>query len=87
MLEHHAATLSKALPFYYCSPFSISQLSQSRKNNFLESLETNNFSKNMTKLVKVFSKNNYTYSYLMEECINELTKKHMSHCLRFFTTN
>ena len=52
--------LSKVLPFYNCSPFSISQLTQSRKNRFLEKLESNNFNKNMTKLVNGFSKNNYT---------------------------
>ena len=79
--------LSKVLPFYNCSPFSISQLTQSRKNRFLEKLESNNFSKNMTKLVNGFSKNNYTCNFFMEESVNNLAKKHKADCLKVFHYN
>ena len=41
----------------------------------------------MTKLVNGFSKNNYTCSYLMEESLNNLTRKHMSDCLKVFHYN
>ena len=79
--------LSQVLPFYNCSPFSISQLTQSRKNRFLEKLESNNFSKNMIKLVNGFSKNNYTCNYFMEESVNNLIKKHKADCLKVFHFN
>ena len=79
--------LSKVLPFYNCSPFSISQLTQSRKNRFIEKLESNNFSKNMTKYVNGFSKNNYTCNFFMEESLNKLIKKHKPDCLKVFHYN
>ena len=79
--------LSKVLPFYNCSPFCISQLTQSRKNKFLEKLESNNFSKNMTKLVNGFSKNNYTCNFFLEEGLNNLAHRHMADCLKVFHCN
>ena len=79
--------LSKVLPFYNCSPFSISQLTQSRKNRFIEKLESNNFSKNMTKYVNGFSKNNYTCNFFMEESLNNLIQKHKPDCLKVFHYN
>ena len=79
--------LSNVLPFYNCSPFSISQLTQSRKNRFLEKLESNNFNKNMTKLVNGFSKNNYTCNFFMEESVNNLVQKHKADCLKVFHYN
>ena len=41
----------------------------------------------MTKLVNGFTKNNYTCSYLMEEGTNDLSRKHMSDCLKVFHYN
>ena len=79
--------LSKMLPFYNCSPFSISQLTLSRKNRFLEKLESNNFSRNMIKFVNGFSKNNYTCNFFMEESLNNLVQKHKPDCLKVFHYN
>ena len=79
--------LSKALSFNLCSPFSITQLTETSKSEVLEKLESNNFSKNMTKLVNGFSENNYTCNYYMEGSINNLTQKHRADCLRNFHYN
>ena len=80
-------SLSKALPFENCNSFMISQLFQSKKSMVLESLEANNFSKNIIKLVNGFSKNNYTCGYYQEESINNLSQKHLPDCLKIFHLN
>ena len=87
MIDDFTMMLSIALPFFGCSPFCVSQLSQSRKSKFLDSLESNNFSKNMIKLVNGFSKNNYTCSFFMEEGLNKLTRNHKADCLKVFHYN
>jgi len=79
--------LSKHLPFYGCSPFSISQTYLTNKNKILDDLESNNFSKNMLNLVNGFSKDNYTCGYFQEESINNLAKNHLPHCLKIFHLN
>ena len=79
--------LSKALPFYNSSPFSISQLTQTSRSKILEKLEANKFSNDMRNLVNGFSKNNYTCSYYMEDSINNLTRKHKTDCLKIFHYN
>ena len=86
-MDNYTLDLCKELPFYYCSPFSISQLTQSSKSKVLEKLEANNFSKNMRKLVNGFSKDNYTCSYYMEDSINNLSRKHKTDCLKIFHYN
>jgi len=48
--------LIKYLPFFGCSPFSISQTYLTNKNKILENLESNNFTENMLNLVNGFSK-------------------------------
>ena len=78
---------SKILPFHFCSPFALSQLVQSNKNRVLETLELNNFSKNMRKHVNGFSKNNYTCAYFDEESIQNLSRKHDPDCLKIFHLN
>ena len=78
---------SKLLPFHLCSPFTLTQLVQSRKSKVLETLESNNFSKNMRKHVNGFSKNNYTCSYFDEENIHSLTRKHEPDSLKIFHVN
>ena len=79
--------LSKHLPFYGCSPFSISQTYLTNKNKILDDLESNNFSENMLNLVNGFSKDNYTCGYFQEESINNLAKNHLPHCLKIFHLN
>ena len=86
-MDNYTLDLCKELPFYYCSPFSISQLTQSSKSKVLEKLEANNFSKNMRKLVNGVSKDNYTCSYYMEDSINNLSRKHKTDCLKNFHYN
>ena len=78
---------SKALPFHACSPFSLSQLFQTDKSKVFETLESNNFSKNMIKHVNGFSKNNYTCGYFDEESAFNLTKKHTPDCLKMIHVN
>ena len=63
---------SKALPFYTLSSFSLSQLFQTGKSKVLETLEENNFSRNMIKHVNGFSRNNFTCNCLEEESIHNL---------------
>ena len=78
---------AKALPFYNCSPFTISQMYQTPGNKVLEKLEANNFNKNMLKHVNGFSKNNYTCGYFQEDSILNLSKKHLQDCLKVFHLN
>ena len=78
---------SKALPFYILSTFTLSQLFQTGKRKVLETLENNNFSKNMIKIVNGFTKNNYTCNYLEEEGIHKLSTKHLPDCLKAFHVN
>ena len=81
------SAMCKILPFFTCSNVALSQLFQSRKDNVLEKLEGNNFSKNMIKHVNGFSKNNYTCSYYDEKSIIDLSKKHIPNCLKIFHLN
>ena len=85
MTDMSIKMLSKVLPFHNCSPFCVSQLTQSKKNKLLEKLDSNNFKKNMTKLVNGFSKNNYTCNYFLEESLNNLANKHKADCLKVFS--
>ena len=78
---------SKALPFHSCSQFSLSQLFQTGKSKVIESLEANNFSKNMIKHVNGFSKNNYTCGYFEEDSAFNLTKKHLPDSLKVIHVN
>ena len=78
---------SKALPFHSCSPFALSQLFQSGKNRVIETLESNNFSKNMIKHVNGFSKNNYTCGYYEEDSVFNLSKKHLPDSLKIIHVN
>ena len=78
---------SKALPFHNCSFFTISHMYSSNKNNVLEKMENNNFSKNMLDHVNGLSKNNYTCGYLDEEGIHNIAKKHISDSLKIFHAN
>ena len=78
---------SKALPFFLLSPFTLSQFFQTGKSEVLENLKGNNFSKSMIKHVNGFSKNNFTCNYFEEESIHQLSKKHMSDCLKVFHVN
>ena len=50
--------LTKSLPFATCSTFFLSQLFLSDKNEVLNKLKANKFTKNMIKHVNGFSKNN-----------------------------
>ena len=79
--------LTKSLPFATCSPFLLSQLFQSDKNNVLEKLKGNNFTKNMIKHVNGFSKNNYTCSYYENKSLKNLSKKHLPNSLKLFHLN
>ena len=78
---------SKALPFHSCSPFSVSQLFQTGKSKIIETLESNNFSKNMIKHVNGFSKNNYTCGYYEEDSAFNLTTKHLPDSLKIIHVN
>ena len=78
---------SRSLPFFNLSTFTLSQLFQTKKSKVLETLENNNFSKNMIKHVNGFSKNNFTCNYYEEESINQLATKHMPDCLKVLHVN
>ena len=77
-------TLSSALPFYNFSPYQIANLYQSKKEILFETLENNNFSRNMLKHVNGFSKDNYTCGYYQEHSIHNLKQKHLPDCLKSF---
>ena len=76
---------SKELPFHSCSTFSLTQLFQTGKNNVIEKLESNNFSKSMIKHVNGFSKNNYTCGYFEEDSAYNLTKRHTPDSLKNYS--
>ena len=78
---------SRSLPFFNLSTFTLSQLFQTNKSKVLETLENNNFSKNMIKHVNGFSKNNYTCSYYEEESLHQLSTKHLPDSLKVFHVN
>ena len=78
---------SKELPFHSCSTFTLTQLFQTGKNNVIEKLESNNFSKNMIKHVNGFSKNNYTCGYFEEDSAFNLTKRHNPDSLKIIHVN
>ena len=78
---------SKALPFHSCSPFSLSQLFQTGKSKVIETLEANNFSKNMIKHVNGFSKNNFTCGYFEDDSAFDLSKKHLPDSLKIIHVN
>ena len=80
-------SLSKILPFFTCSFFTLSQMFLSSKDKILEKLENNNFTKNMIKHVNGFSKDNYTCSYYDDMGITNLYKKHIPSCLKMFHVN
>ena len=66
--------LTKSLPFAKCSTFFSSQLFLSDKNEVLNKLKANNFTKNMIKHVNGFSKNNYTCNFYDKTSFHNLSK-------------
>ena len=66
-MDNRPPNLNNELPFFNCSNFTISQLFQTAKNNILETLQNNSFSKNTIQLVNGFSIDNYTCNYYHEE--------------------
>ena len=87
VMDNRPPNLSNVLPFSNCSNFTISQLFQTAKNNILETLQNNSFSKNTIQLVNGFSKDNYTCNYYHEESINDLSRKHSAKSLKVFHLN
>ena len=79
--------LTKSLPFAKCSTFFVSQLFLSDKNEVLNKLKANNFTKNMIKHVNGFSKNNYTCNFYDKTSIHNLSKKHLPNSLKIFHLN
>ena len=79
--------LTRLLPFASCSPFLLSQLFQSDKNEVIEKLKANNFTKNMIKHVNGFSKNNYTCNYYDLNNIHDLSLKHNPNGIKVFHLN
>ena len=86
-MDNRPPNLNNELPFFNCSNFTISQLFQTAKNNILETLQNNSFSKNTIQLVNGFSKDNYTCNYYHEESINDLSRKHSAKSLKVFHQN
>ena len=64
------------LPFVDCSPFVISQLFQTGKNQFIDKLENNNFTKEMLKHINEISEDNYSCKYYDENNFDPLVKSH-----------
>ena len=62
-------------------------LYQSKKEKLFETLENNNFSRNMLKHVNGFSKDNYTCSYYHEDSIRNVKNRHLPDCLKCFHLN
>ena len=83
MVNINFKTLSSALPFHGLFPHQIIKLFQSGKGKLFETLENNNFSRNMLKHVNGFSKDNFTCGYYQEDSIHNLLKKHLPDCLKF----
>ena len=79
--------LNNALPFKNCSPFSVSELTLSSKNKYIELLENNNFSLNMIKHHNEISKNNYTCYYYNDQSISALSKQHHADALKLIHFN
>ena len=79
--------LSKALPFHACSFFTVSQLFKSNKNNMLEKLENNNFSKTTIDMMYNIPKDNYTCGYFDEQGLHNLSNKHAKDNLKIFHAN
>ena len=78
---------SYALPFCGFSSNQIAMLYQSKKEKLFETLENNNFSRNMLKHVNGFSKDNYTCGYYHEDNIRNIKQKHLPDCLKSFHLN
>ena len=79
--------VNNALPFSSFSSSQISILYQSKKEKLFETLENNNFSRDMLKHVNGFSKDNYTCNYYDEDSIRNVKHKHLPDCLKCFHLN
>ena len=87
MINVSYKSLISALPFSNSSPYQVANLYQSKKEILFETLENNNFSRNMLKHVNGFSKDNYTCGYYQEHSIHNLKQKHLPDCLKSFHLN
>ena len=87
MVNKSYQTLNRVLPFFGFSPHQTAMLFQSKKDKLFETLENNNFSRNMLKHVNGFSKDNYTCGYYQENSILNVIQKHLSNCLKSFHLN
>ena len=81
MINVSYKSLISALPFSNSSPYQVANLYQSKKEILFETLENNNFSRNMLKHVNGFSKDNSTCGYYQEHSIHNLKQKHLPDCL------
>ena len=73
---------NKTLPFKECSPFTISQQFITSRNQFIEKLENNQFTKEMLKHANDISKDNYKCKYYDESNIDSLIKQHHKSALK-----
>ena len=80
-------TLSSALPFFGFSSNQIINLLKVTKEDILQLLENNDFSRNMLQHVNGFSKDNYTCGYYQENSILNLQQKHLPDCFKSFHLN
>ena len=87
MANNSYSTLFNALPFCGFSSNQIAILFQSKKEKLFETLENNNFSRNMLKHVNDLSKDNYTCGYYQEDNIRNIKHKHLPDCLKSFHLN
>ena len=65
----------------------LAEIFESVKDKVINSLEANNFSKNMINHVNGFSQNNYTCGYYQENGTDNLAKKHLPDCLKVYHHN
>ena len=70
-----------------CSPFVISQLFQTGKNQFIDKLENNNFTKEMLKHINEISEDNYSCKYYDENNFDPLVKSHHKSALKVMHLN
>ena len=87
MVDISYKTLDRALPFFGLSSNQIINLLKVTKEDILQLLENNDFSRNMLQHVNGFSKDNYTCGYYQENSLLNLQHKHLTDCFKSFHLN
>ena len=87
MVDISYKTLDRALPFFGCTSNQLINLLKTTKEDILQLLENNDFSRNMLQHVNGFSKDNYTCGYFLDNSLRNLLRKHLTDCFKSFHLN